>query len=662
MKKIKLLIAYLTISLNFYSLTAVEWVEGTPVIVSMSIDKTTDELIDYEKKSPIQRIKYTKTIKNKTASNEYNLVTNYANVEYTNFLEKIKKPFAKEGLFVGNSSTVVNFTAVTLADTNAFPPDSMGAVGPAQFIAACNGRIRSFSKDSGAADGVLNVSTDTFFASVLPAGSFTSDPRIRYDRLTGRWFIIMISVPSTVTPNRILIAVSNTSIITPSTTWSFYQFQPSAINPPRTNTSDFADFPTLGIDSFALYIGVNVFDPVTDNFINSDAFVINKQALVTSNTLTVTAFRNLIDNTGSGPITPQGVDVFDTTATQGFFIGVDNNQFGTLMLRTVQNPGTTPTLSSNIPITVLSTAYPLLVPHLGNNNGTSGYLSSVDDRLSSTHVRNNLLYTSHNIGVDNNGISGSSTVLTRNGCRWYEIDITTPTSPVLSQAGTAFQPSTYNDFQERHFWMPSIMTNGLHKLVLGCSTAGFNAYADAALFGRSANTTLGQLNGPFFYTGSTTAYNPPGDPGGAEGRRWGDYSHASVDPNDDMTMWIINEFCNATNSYGCQVLKAGANPPAAITGVCPNIICNDSDTITLFINGIIQNRGGFYDPGSTYPNRLSVTIGDVHIISINYVKPTQISVQISAQGAAPGLKDVIVTNPDGQTSVGSSMLNVIPSS
>src|SRR5207253_2834142 len=60
----------------------------------------------------------------------------------------------------------LSFTAATMADTGTFPPDSMGAVGPAQFIVAVNGRIRSFSKADGLPDGALNVTTNTFFQAV----------------------------------------------------------------------------------------------------------------------------------------------------------------------------------------------------------------------------------------------------------------------------------------------------------------------------------------------------------------------------------------------------------------------------------------------------------------------------------------------------------------
>ena len=57
-------------------------------------------------------------------------------------------------------------------ETGAFPPDTMGAPGPTQFVIFVNGRLRSFSKATGTADGVLNVNPDVFFASVVtPPGS-----------------------------------------------------------------------------------------------------------------------------------------------------------------------------------------------------------------------------------------------------------------------------------------------------------------------------------------------------------------------------------------------------------------------------------------------------------------------------------------------------------
>src|SRR5207249_5927192 len=136
-------------------------------------------------------------------------------------------------------------------------------VGRGQFILAVNGRIRSFDKKTGIADGVLNVDTDVFFQSVMTppvSNNFTSDPRIRYDRLSGRWFITIIDVPgrSGTLPNRVLLAVGDGPIITPVTVWSFFFFRHDTVSP-TGDSGNFADYPTLGVDANALYIGVNIF-------------------------------------------------------------------------------------------------------------------------------------------------------------------------------------------------------------------------------------------------------------------------------------------------------------------------------------------------------------------------------------------------------------------
>src|SRR5205085_10180991 len=96
---------------------------------------------------------------------------------------------------------------------------------------------------------------------------------------------------------------------------------------------------------------------------------------------------------------------------------------------------------------------------------------------------------------------------------------------------------------------------------IGYSTAGTTFRADAATNGRLRTDTLGTTGAVNTYTSTSGAYNPPSDPGPL--RRWGDYSFTSLDPKDDMTMWTIQEFCDATNSYGVRVVKLQAPPPAS---------------------------------------------------------------------------------------------------
>src|SRR6185503_5589497 len=155
--------------------------------------------------------------------------------------------------------------------------------------------------------------------------------------------------------------------------------------------------------------------------------------------------------------------------------------------------------------------------------------------------------------------------------------------PSTAQTGTLFQQSSSNSTDQRHYWMGTIMVSGQGHAAMGFSVAGANEYVNAGTAGRLAGDLLGTMGAPILYTSSTTAYNPPGDPGGTEGRRWGDYSYTSLDPNDDMTMWTIQEFCNANNSYGVQVVRLLAPPPAVPSSCLPASVTAGATTNVVLI-------------------------------------------------------------------------------
>ena len=48
---------------------------------------------------------------------------------------------------------------------------------------------------------------------------------------------------------------------------------------------------------------------------------------------------------------------------------------------------------------------------------------------------------------------------------------------------------------------------------------------------------------------------------GSGRNRWGDYSYTSLDPNDDMTMWTIQEYATSTsNIWGTWISQLIAPP------------------------------------------------------------------------------------------------------
>ncbi|MGA9115404.1 MAG: hypothetical protein WB626_01355 [Bacteroidota bacterium] len=553
---------------------------------------------------------------------------------------------------LGPQTTGVSFTGATLATTGAFPPDVMGDVGPTQYIVAVNGRIASYLKSTGVADGVLNADMDVFFNPVRN-GSWTSDPRIRYDRLTGRWFVIIINVAST--NNRVLFAVSNTAVISGSTVWTFFYFQHNVVSP-AGNTGDFADYPTLGLDAHALYIGANMFYS-SGGFNNTTVFVVRKSSLTSGGPIAATAFRNL-QSGGSGIYTPQGVDNFDAATTYGYFIGVDGAVYGRLVMRRVTDPAGTPTLSGNLNITVNATSAPQNVRHLGNTGGTVGRLSAVDDRLFQAVIRNGRLWTAHSINVDNTGVAGATK--TRNAARWYEIGNLTGTPSVI-QSGTVYTATPTNTTDERNYWFPSVMVSGQGHAAMGFSTAGTNEYANGATVGRLADDAAGTMQTPVLYTSSSAAYNPGGDPGGAGvGRRWGDYSYTGLDPNDDMTMWTAQEFTNSTNSYGVRVVQLLAPPPATPAVCTPDSVPTGRSSVTVTVTGTRISGSGFFDPGTGFSNRIGGSVsGGVTVTGVTYVNPTTVTLTLNTTAASQGVKDVTVTNPDGQYRTGTGILRAV---
>jgi hypothetical protein len=525
-----------------------------------------------------------------------------------------------------------SFVGATLTDSGFIPPDSMGAAGPTQFLICVNGRIRTFTK-SGAQDGALDTTTDTFFNSVRNS-SDTSDPTVIFDRLSQRWYITMINVSSS--GNRILIAASSGPTITGPSTFSFFQFQHDLVGPtPNSDTGGFADFPRLGIDNNALYIGVNVFNSSGTTQLGTSGYVVRKSALLLGS-LVVTAFRQLATSTGSGPYSPQGVDNDDPNATEGYFIGVDNALFGLLDIRRITNPGGTPGISGNLSITVSPTSFPRNVPAQGSNNP----LDAVDDRLSAALLKNGSLWTAHNIGVNSTG--SASNHPDRDAMRWYEI-INTTSTPTIRQSGTLFDPSS----NQIYYWMGSVATSGQGHSVLGSSYGGATAFAGVALSGRLATDPLGTMQAPTLIP-SVFSYNVQN----VNPQRWGDFSFTSVDPTDNMTMWTVQEFTNATNSWGVYVAKLMAPPPATPSNASPASANQGATNINITVTGTSTGGSGFYDPPISFPNHISATVdgGGVTVNSVTFTDPSIITLNLSiASNAPPGTRTITVTNPDGQS-------------
>jgi hypothetical protein len=539
------------------------------------------------------------------------------------------------------TQTIVNnFLGPTV--TAYIPPDCNGDAGPTQILVVANGTIRVYSK-TGVLGG-LNATTDVFFNSVRN-GSGTSDTHIRYDRLTQRWFVVAINVAST--NNRVMIAVSSGPTIAGAASFTFFFFQHN-LAPPVGDAGKFLDYPTLGVDANALYIGGVRF---TSTFDGTPVFVVQKSSVLAAGPMVVNAFRNA-GGISTGIVVPQGVDNDDPAATEGYFVGTDAGVFSKLNFIRVNNPGSiTPTITNLTSLTVPANNAPILQMHLGA--AANRRLDALDDRLFAAHVMKNkltgvtTLWTEHTTVVNNAGVASGT--MDRNAGRWYQIGNMNTAGPTLIQSGTLFDNAASNP---RGFWNGSIAMSGQGHAVSGFSTAGTNFHADCAVAGRYSSDVAGTLQPFVFATASAAAYNVQA----VDGQRWGDYSQTVVDPNDNMTMWTFQEYCNATNSWGERVIQtiAPAPPPTASLNPLATVGITASVTVNIVASSTPGNTG-FFDPGPDvggpgFANHITASVtGGITVNSITFIDATHVNISLNTSAAVPGTYVITITNPDGQT-------------
>lgn len=550
-----------------------------------------------------------------------------------------------------------SYAAVNGRESPYTPPDNCGDVGTTQIVATANCRMKVFAKPSvtsaavttpagsstSTLPAVLDVNLNTFFTNNALGITGVSDPHVRFDRLSGRWFIVAIEVNHNVN-NYCCLAVSDGPAITPNSVFSLYYFNVSGTG---GSASDFFDYPTLGIDKNALYIGGNMF--LNQNgYSGSNLWVVNKASLL-AGTLTVTGFSHGLTNTDM--YTPQGVQNDDPAAANGYFIGASRTYYAKLNIRRVTFSGGTPTLSADLALTTLQVYSPKTVPTL---NGTA--IDGGDWRLYAAMIKKNKITGATSLWVaqctrlSSQGIGGSSG--DRDGALWLEIGNLGTTPSIVQSATLCDEVNAAGS--AIYYTYPSIATSGQGHSVMGFTAAGPTRYSQGGVAGRYRDDPAGNFQSPVDLTTSSSSYNP-----GAN--RWGDYTQSVVDPVDDMTMWTFTQYAATTNAWGVRAAQLKAPPPSTpVLAAIP--ACGTTSTVT--INGTSVNSSEFFDPGSDAGgpgfSHLNVIVSGSPAITVSnivFVSPTQVQANLSVPANASGTYTLTVTNPDGQSASSTFNLN-----
>jgi hypothetical protein len=532
--------------------------------------------------------------------------------------------------------TPASFTGVNEQDefnsgSAGIPPDTMGAVGPNHFLEVINGAVAAYNKTTG--QRVSYMTLDDFFTfhvggTTFPRGG-SFDPRVIYDQHSGHWFASALEFNTNQVDNDIMLAVSRTS--DPTGTWNLYDI-PVGV----ATGSSFTDYDTLGVDDNGVYFGATIFPGAGGAFAKIVATPKAPLIAASPSLGTVTQFSNITDMYSS----PEPAFNYDAVGASGaaYFVASSTSVNGNVNYRTLTWSGGTPSLSATkIVSTPAYGGQPPNAPALGSTTA----LDTGDDRLLPAVIRNHQLWVARNVGVDANGGASNAS---RTGIDWLELNANTATLS-MTQSGRIFDSAAVNP---RFYYYPSIAVTGQGNMRIGFSGSKNTEFVGAYSSGRLAGDPTGTTTAPVQFKAGERAYNQL-DSGT---NRWGDYSYSSTDPSDDMTAWTIQEYASnitpSTDIWGTWIQSIAAPAPTLNN---PGASGTQGQTgVTLNLTGT-----GFFDPGAAFPNHLQVQLtgGAVNGISnvvTTYNSPTSATVTFNiAANASAGGRDIVLTNPDGQT-------------
>ncbi len=585
----------------------------------------------------------------------------------------------------------------------ATPPDTMGAVGPTQFFTALNMVYRVHDKATGTADTSLDViDSDFWIAAVDPNDSGGGDPRVRFDRINNRWVVIAFTT-NPLPNNRILIALSDGPTISLATIWTQYYVTPRLTNGGLNDRGCFADYPMLGIDANAIYLGANMFDQTPLSLegcggaaagaTNSSVFVVPLNGLPVLGgdaSSATTAFTGLLSSVPI--ITPMPADNMDPAATTGYVIGHNASSDTQLELGKISNPAGPP----GAPTITWTT-----ITVNNKNDGFSSDPSPIGPGSTSAFkacgvpyvgltspgpCRSTSTVTAGEWGLDPLGFRPIGGALVRNGKLWtamtssvlgpsgalvlwpdvgdrhsvvfFEIDVANSTKV---QEGNVFDATTLENTvgsptSPLHVWMGSVAVNGQGHAVVGATGADTDSTAPSGAWAaRRSSDPAGAFSEPaVFHPGIDTGDMRQPFESSDRRTRWGDYAQVTVDPCDDMTFYSIAQYqdspvitgASTFPNYGLAVARILSAPPA-FTSATDAPMGDLSTTITV-------TGADFYDPpiAGMPPCRqeLSATSSTVGVVvnGVTFSSPTEILIDLNTVLATPGAASLVVTNPDGQ--------------
>src|SRR5436190_4837100 len=457
-------------------------------------------------------------------------------------MSQLFSPPAAPRMFVSSPTPAGSFAGlddIAMVDSSyiIIPPDVGGAVGTNRVMDTFNNNYRIQDKATGAT--ILTVGTATFWNPVVANKALLNqltDPRTVHDPIQGRWLVCMQTTNST---GLILFGVSQTS--DPAGAWFLYSVSPAFTSSPRL------DFPILGFNKNWLVVTINAY--TSGGTFSRGGTMIANYGLARAGTLS--SVTNVTQASGSHFCTAPCVTVSATEDTLYLVTHLSSGGATYVVDRITgtatptYTTGTTTTRPGGGWVQPSGNALPQSAPNSGTAACTPPCLIEVQDaqvrsapafRVDATTGRQ-FIYYAQTVGLPSTG-------MTHTAVQWTKLTAST-TAPVFADGGRIEDGTATATNGGLWFAYPHVAVNSIGDMIVGYSQFSSAQHPGAAYSFRDHTDPLGALRDPYVYKPGDDYYHKDF---GSGRNRWGDFTTAQVDPSDDQTLWVLQEYAKTRTS------------------------------------------------------------------------------------------------------------------
>ena len=464
----------------------------------------------------------------KAAAPKAKLAKNSASVSKDS---KTKKEVSQEGLgppalapgLSPSSTPTASTNFAGIAATGWLPPDCTLAIGPNHVLVSVNSSLAVHSKSGGPA--IFQRTLTQWFGNIV-TGMTIFDPKALYDQHAGRWVVLAVATRSNTQDSLFLLSVSATS--DPGGSWRNYKLDAALDG--NKKTSNWADFPALGVDSNALYLTANMF-AFGGNFQYVKVRVVPKTGPYSGGAAPYFDFTRLKNADNSFVFTLQPCHTFGAPQVE-YLVNSAFPSGNYLSVWRILNATSSPTIArSEVKISPYS-----LAPNAEQKGGNPP-LNTGDVRVLHAVFRGDSIWTAfttaHTWGAGPN----------RAATQWCQIRAA---SASLVQEGI-FGAAAY------HYFYPASCPDNNGNMLIVMSRSGPTEFGSILYTGRRSTDALGTLQASTMLKAGAAHYQGL-DSGGRN--RWGDYNGVASDPANARAIWFYSTYASTPNVWGTWVGSA----------------------------------------------------------------------------------------------------------